>query len=150
MKKIILTLGLFVFAVIFNCCTKDFETVTSYEIKNDMDDHNSSFAIEDDGTFWEIIVYCFNSDNEIVRQDKLEPIKPGNKSPKIPVTSEIAKVKVSRKMVPDNAVLFTTIPQIIEILTIRQYAADYYYIETDKCITITLDSHNTLWGTKLD
>lgn len=86
-------------------CEKDKETAkTTYQVINNMESDPSELEPLLDGTLWEVIVFCYDKDGDVIRQDNLDPVETdGGKSEITEVDPECVKVKLSFKFLPPES-----------------------------------------------
>lgn len=154
MKEIFIFLTLFSVIFFSGCLNNTAQKKTSYQIKNDLTKDTTSYSryyyglrLEkdfDDGTLYEIIVYCFNSDDEIVYKDFLGNIKPGSKSKKFIVSDEIVRIKVSYKDIPYVAYIPNNYGPS-EYLNRRSVNVYYYKLSKGKCTSISIRDTTLQW-----
>jgi hypothetical protein len=90
-------------------CTKPVTTsITTYYIVNDYTKTETAIPYMDN-TMWEVIVFCFNSADSIVRQDNIDSIAPKGTSKYIEVASNINRVIVSYKLLPKKSDMYNNI-----------------------------------------
>ena len=116
-------------------CSKDDEEEvwTSYYIQNNMPLQSSEIPYLD-GTFYEVIAYCYDASGDIVREDQHINVPPdGGISNSEFVTDNIVKVVVSFKLLPRESAYY-------DISTnIRKYTVAKFVIERglDNCIALS-------------
>jgi len=140
-KLLLLPISILIFA--FSSCSKEVESVTTYQILNTCSTTTPMEYL--DGSLYEVIVFCYNAKDEIIRTDNLEPIDAGGGlSKKVTVTNEIVKVKVSYKMLPPESIYSDLSSNV------RMYVVNVFYIEKGKNTTITVQNmtmvKNTISG----
>ncbi|MCE5174670.1 MAG: hypothetical protein ABFC90_09565 [Bacteroidales bacterium] len=123
-------------------CSKVEETPTTYQIVNNTDILTTSFDTYLNGSLYEIVVFCYNSSDEVVRTDNLDPVSSGGGlSKKIEVTSDIVKVKFSFKMLPPESNYYDLSSNV------RKYAVSVFYLTAGKNTLITIDGETMVKNT---
>ena len=122
-------------------CTKEERiNLTTYQVKNDCTTINSGFEYLD-GSLWEVVVFCYNDKDEIVRQDNPAPISTaGGISPMKEVTKDIVKVKVSFKSLPPQS------PYYELDSNIRRYVVTTFYLVEEENTVIVVDDNSMMSG----
>lgn len=131
MKKLLLLLSVF---VLVSCSKDDEETSnTSYQIINNAHFENSNIEGAD-GTLYDIIVFKFIGD-DVAGEDNLDNIPAnGGTSDVIPIDERIDKIKVSFKLIPEEADQYD--------ISDRMYTTSYTFITDGQVNTVTI-SNNT-------
>jgi len=138
MKKI---LFLTLLSVILFSCEK--ETPTTYQIINNCnpDKEVTDFDKYLDGSIYSTVVFCFNDEGEIVRQDNIGIVHANNSSDFIKVTPDIVKVKVSYMLLPEESEHYNNEANI------RKYTLVYFYLTPEQNTDIIIDNHTMIKGT---
>ena len=132
----------FTVLLLFSGCTKEERfNLTTYQVKNDCNPYSNPVDEYLNATLWEIVVFCYNEQNEIVRQDNLEPLSTGGAiSPMKETTKDIVKVKLSFKWLPPQSIYFD------EESNARKYVVTTFYLTEEENTVIVVNDNSMISG----
>lgn len=107
--------------ITYSCSKEDQPEPTTYQILNAWEKTTSEVEYLD-GSIYEVVVFCYNDKDEIIREDNFAVVNSGGgRSEKKPVTENIVKVKVSFKFLPPQSPLYDLSSNVRKYLVTINY-----------------------------
>lgn len=134
MKKLFIPL---ILLILFIGCEK--EKITSYQVVNNGTREPFVYDTIIDQTLFDVVVFCFNDKDEVVRQDDLLDVPPdGGQSEIIETTPDIVKVKVSFMFIPENSLFYDMEENV------RRYTNTIFYLTPNENTQLIIDDNTML------
>jgi hypothetical protein len=136
MKNLLFITLTFALLIAFSCKKDEDLTKTTYQIVNE-NELQTSVDPYFTGALYEVVVFCYDKNGDIIRQDNLDPINPeGGKSELQEVDPECVKVKVSFELLPP-------ISDYYELVD-RLYVVAFTNIAKGKNVKIIIDENTMI------